>query len=306
MAIRGLPVLLLGACTAPVAAARQGEFVDEVGLQSQTGSQDDDHSTASGQEATHVQNRSLTREPTLKQIKMASASAGAARNAYVVAYGGGELFSIAGVGGTIISKGIRIWIKHKEIAIQRKGVCAEFMRIDIANRLLRVWEKVICPAAQAGSLPVPHAINWLLCMETFLAVLAYVSAHPDTCDRYISAIQTSWNDMADGAALASDETYVKYVTKFKYVPGTWPLSRDNIKSYPVHAQRTKTLDGLKEQLALGTTWNPFRSTSSLDKIIRVAIGLRLYNDAGELTAPECLDERTLTRQAAMPNAAGIA
>jgi hypothetical protein len=279
MAIHGSSVLvLLALCAAPTAAVRQGDFDGELGLEGQIGTQDDDQSTAAGQEGIHVQNSSLTQGPTTKQIKMASSSAGFAKKVYSAFVLGGQFASIPGVGGTIISKGIAIWVSQKQMAIKRKGLCSEFLHTDFGDRLMRAWENVVCPAMETGALPVAHAINWLLYMETFLAVLAYLSAHPDHCTRYLSAIQASWNDMADGVQLASAEHYWKYEFHWR-----------DFKNHPVSAQRDKNLAGLKKQLKLlGTTWNPFQSTSSLDRIIRVAKKLRLYNDAGELTAPECL------------------
>lgn len=278
MATHGLSVLvLLALCTAPIAAVRHGGLDDGTGLDSQIGTQDDDQSTAAGQEGNHLQNNSLTQGPTTKQIKMASSSAGFAKKVYSAFVLGGNFASIPGVGGTIISKGIAIWVSQKRMAIKRKALCAEFMHTDFGDRLLRTWNNVICPAMEARTLPVAHAINWLLYMETFLAVLSYVSAHPDDCTRHLSSIQQSWNDMADGVQLASAEHYWKYEFSWR-----------DFKNHPVSATREKTLDGLTKQLNLGTTWNPFRSTSSLDRIISVAKRLRLYNDAGELTAPECL------------------
>lgn len=299
MATHGFSVLvLLAVCTTPTAAVRHGELDDEMGLD--TGAQDDGQSIAAGHEGTHVQNSSRTQAPTTKQIKMASSSAGFAKKAFSAFVLGGQFASIPGVGGTIIGKGIAIWVAQKQIAVKRKGLCADFMTTDFGDRLMRVWNNAVCPAMETGTLPVEHAINWLLYMETFLAVVAYTSAHPDQCDRYIRAIQQSWNDMADAVQLASAERYWKYEFSWR-----------DFKSHPVSAVREKSYDAMKAQMQLATTWNPFRSTSALDRIIDVAKGLRLYNDAGELSAPECLAATasgggTLMAKAAVMDMVGLA
>ncbi|CAK0822132.1 unnamed protein product [Prorocentrum cordatum] len=161
------------------------------------------------------------------------------------------------------------------------------MNRDFGRQMQRVWDEVIVPAlaSTAGECRVDGqceymsdiADRWLLYMETFLHVLTYLTAHPDMCPSYINAIQASWNDLADGTQLAYGSS--KWVYEFWW---------SDFMNHPHLEQRPRSMEGVYRQMDLDTTWNPFRSTSSLDRILSVARKLGIYNARGEVAAPECL------------------
>lgn len=304
MVIRGFIVLVfLGLLMAPTSAARQGQHDDELNLESQIDTQDEDQSSAAGQQGTQMQNSSQARGPTLKQIKMASAAAGFAKTVYSGFALSGMFASFSGAGGTIVSRGVKIWAKEMEIRRLRDARCAEFLQKDFGREMLRVWEGVIVPAltdeavgchdcdskekeaCEKGRMKNDNCLmieriaeHWLLYMETFLAVLAYISAHPDQCTSHLDSIQSSWNDLADGVDLATSTFHWKYEFSWR-----------DFKDHPTAAQRETTMSGMKRQLELGTAWNPFRSRSSLERIIVVAKILDIYDPEGRIAAPECLE-----------------
>merc|ERR1719424_2426915 len=171
----------------------------------------------------------------------------------------------------------------------KQGLCYEFMtRFDSGRQMQQVWDDVIVPAlasSGAGCIACQEqgteytgdkigkmAENWLLYMETFLHVLTYLTAHEDQCTNYISTIQSSWNDLADGARLA----YGGYNWVYEF---WW----SDFMNHPRLEQRPASLKGLYEGVSLHTTWNPFRSKSSLDRIIGVANSLGIYNEMGQVT-----------------------
>lgn len=304
MGVRAFVMLaLLASLAAPTSAARQGQHDGEMSLEGHVEFQDDGQSGAAGQGGSQMQNRSLTGGPTIKQVKMASRSANLVKGVFSNFALGGKITSFNGVAAIIVRKGVEIWAKQQHIKLLRAALCEEFLHTDFESEMTRVWDGVIVPAltdeaagcndcdaievevCEKGSmkndkcLMVEHiAEHWLLYMETFLAVLAYISAHPDMCMSHLTQIQSSWNDLADGVHLATSTFYWKYEFNWQ-----------DFKNHPRAGQRETSMDGMTKQLQLGTKFNPFRSASSLERIIAVAKHLGIYDAEGRITAPECLE-----------------
>jgi len=307
MAIRGfIALVLLISLAGPTSAARQGLSDEELNLESQFGAQGDHESSAAGQEGIQMQNNSLT-SPTTLQIRQASATAGFGTKVHDAFALLGSVATIPNIGANIINAGVTLWRRQMELHIMSVGLCADFMHNNnnFGGQMRQVLDQVIVPAlaseaagchacasqwGDAGCVPgqmkngdcekmVNIAEGWLLYMETFLHVITYLTARSDLCPSYISDIQKSWNDLTKGTQLAYGSSHYVYDFWWK-----------DFMDHPRLEQRPASMEGVGKEMELATTWNPFRSESSLDRIIDVAIKLGIYNDRGEVSATECLPQ----------------
>lgn len=306
MAILGfIALVFLTSLAGPTSAARQGLSDEDLNLEGQIGDQGYHQSSAADQEGLQMQNDSLT-SPTSQQIRQASATAGFANRVYDAFALGGSMTSIPSIGGTIISAGLKLWVGQMRIHMLKLGLCADFMHShDFGAQMRTVWDDVIVPAltasaanchtcsSQGGGAAEEKcgspgdmknldcekmsniAQNWLLYMEVFLNVLTYLTAHADLCTTHISQVQRSWNDLAEGVKLAYGGHH--WVYEFWW---------SDFMNHPKSAHRPASMEGVDKQMTLHTTWNPFRTDSSLDRIIGVAIRLGIYDNNGEVKAEE--------------------
>jgi len=274
----------------------------ELNLEGQIGTQDDNQSSAAFQEGTQVQDKSLARTPTTERIRLASASAAFGTTAYGAFATGAAITSAQSIGAMIIMKGVSIWQKQLEIEMIYGFACDQYMKMKawgpngksgeaFQTILQRIWGVVFVPAlireGSEGGDPeetqklVTSAQNFLLYTEAFLAVGAYIRAHPTSCPSHLTNIQWSWNQVQDAYDLAYNSRYKK-----KEFHLTNPRTGDwNPADYPVWADRETTMSAMKSEMETSTEWSIFRWTSAIDRIVGVAKSLGLYNEEGQLIAP---------------------